>query len=949
MTYNTIDNDVTMAGGEESALLANRYRIVKQLGQGGMGSVWLAEDTQLDNKFFAIKMLPSMLVSNKRAYRQLKDEALVAMKLVHPNIVTLRAFEENNGNPFLVMDYIEGQTLDNCLEGWGNLSEEATSALLKPIAEALDYAHSQGVVHRDVKPGNVMVRSDGTPFILDFGIAREVQESMTHITGRQSSGTLLYMSPEQLNGDAPKPAQDVYSFAAMAYECIKGAPPFNYGNVEYQIMNKEPEPRPALAKDPAQRFATYVEFVEARTMGEGSSAQSVSLVSKMAAIVIARRGVIVKTICAVAFLVVGIVGWCGIRWFASKGENSSVVDVAQREQDVLNEHLQSDWIDILPELNESDVQEQERKKNEQERMRTSTREFLAAFKEGRFDAAGSLIDSVDSDNPDVQSCLAAMYMEGVGVGRDYAKAFLYCEKIARLGDVGAKYTIGEMYDKGLGVAENEYAAVKWYEEAAQEGYAPAQYCLGVMYENGRGVRKSVHIAKSWYMDAAKQGNDDAKVALRRLEQSEDDRNEKLNVDKDAVDEGSAHASSADAELKDALTRAQSILDNLQPSVVWSDVIKSLREIERGCPSSKEWIHLYVVQAEYMRKTHEYILSHSKGIKVPFSGNGCVQMYDRKRNVLNITEQKGKATITREFKGGDLLANRALFDTLCSAVIQSKTAFDSLEAKEHACLMVGSALILRYFPCGSSSRKVRIESILDLAQKRWAECRDFIEQVFANFKETEKALRDVPFGREEYARMMIDGFSFDIANHFNVGPSLKGRLKSMTTADQEWNIAKANKENGDYIGVLSALSGKRFAEYPDAETVDAILNGIRNRKLHILLKFEGHCDYVKCFRIKAERSYGQFVTVEVKDESSSDRIDDSQIVMMTIIGDGNSFLVTSSVYYDVNRLQYGNYSSKRRKLEKELEYNLISRQEFDKENKRMNQELIDAMTRMATTK
>ena len=242
MNGDDIDVDVTMAGGAGGDLLANRYRIVKQLGQGGMGSVWLAEDTQLDNKLFAIKMLPSILVSNKRAYAQLKSEALVAMKLTHPNIVTLRAFEENDGNPFLVMDYIEGQTLDNCLEEWGNLSASEAAALLKPIAEALDYAHSQGVVHRDVKPGNVMVRSDGVPFILDFGIAREVQESMTHITGRQSSGTLLYMSPEHLNGDAPRPAQDVYSFAAMAYECIKGAPPFSRGNVEYQIMNKAPEP-----------------------------------------------------------------------------------------------------------------------------------------------------------------------------------------------------------------------------------------------------------------------------------------------------------------------------------------------------------------------------------------------------------------------------------------------------------------------------------------------------------------------------------------------------------------------------------------------------------------------------------------------------------------------------------------------------------------------------------
>ena len=313
MLSDTINDDVTMVGGEKT-LLANRYRIIKQLGQGGMGSVWLAEDTLLDNKQFAIKMLPSILVSNKRAYNQLKSEALVAMKLTHTNIVTLRAFEENNGNPFLVMDYIEGQTLDDYLAEKGKLSEDETIKFLKPIAAALDYAHGRGVVHRDVKPGNVMIAKDGTPYILDFGIAREVQETMTRVTGSQASGTLLYMSPEQLNGMPPSSSQDIYSFAAMAYECIKGTPPFSHGQLEHQILNNQPERlaggpcassiMKGLAKKPEGRPATCVAVLACTESASASPATGTSSGSN-------RKTILsIAIFAALVFLVLLIVGVC---------------------------------------------------------------------------------------------------------------------------------------------------------------------------------------------------------------------------------------------------------------------------------------------------------------------------------------------------------------------------------------------------------------------------------------------------------------------------------------------------------------------------------------------------------------------------------------------------------------------------------------------------------------
>ena len=167
--WDTLGDMLTQAG--EEVVLASRYHVIRKLGDGGMGSVWLAKDAKLDDREVAIKMLPAVLAANDRAIRQLKAEAKLAMHLSHPHLVALRSFEEEAEGAFLVLDFIEGKTLEEALTEKRTLSEEEVVSIFQPLAEALDYAHSRNVIHRDIKPSNILIATDGTPYITDFGIA----------------------------------------------------------------------------------------------------------------------------------------------------------------------------------------------------------------------------------------------------------------------------------------------------------------------------------------------------------------------------------------------------------------------------------------------------------------------------------------------------------------------------------------------------------------------------------------------------------------------------------------------------------------------------------------------------------------------------------------------------------------------------------------------------------
>jgi len=222
-------------------ILSTRYRIERELGRGGMGVVYLAHDLSLDHDV-AVKVLPSELAHDERALRDLKREAKAAMMLSHPNIMRLHNFEETKDFAFLIMEYVQGETIANLLSRMDRLPLDQACNIAIQVCRGLHYAHSQNVIHRDIKPANVMLHKSSVVKIADFGIARIVHDTMTRMTRAATSGTLAYMAPEVLQGENSGVRSDIYSFGILFYEMLSGRPPFTSGDITYQHINVRPKP-----------------------------------------------------------------------------------------------------------------------------------------------------------------------------------------------------------------------------------------------------------------------------------------------------------------------------------------------------------------------------------------------------------------------------------------------------------------------------------------------------------------------------------------------------------------------------------------------------------------------------------------------------------------------------------------------------------------------------------
>ena len=203
--------------------IRDRYRLERRLGGGGMASVHLAHDAELDRPV-AVKLLADHLAGDAELRARFVREARIAARLAHPNVVAVYDAGEEDGTPYIVMEHVDGETLADLLRREGRLEAERAVGLALQACAGLAHAHEAGLVHRDVKPGNLLLRRDGTLKIADFGIARATETTRLTLAGT-ILGTAAYLAPEQAAGEEVTPAADVYSLGAVLYECLAGRPP----------------------------------------------------------------------------------------------------------------------------------------------------------------------------------------------------------------------------------------------------------------------------------------------------------------------------------------------------------------------------------------------------------------------------------------------------------------------------------------------------------------------------------------------------------------------------------------------------------------------------------------------------------------------------------------------------------------------------------------------------
>jgi len=246
----------TARSGSGTDDASKRYAIMQEVGRGGMGVVYKAKDNNL-NRVIALKLLPKSISDNPKVIQRFAAEARSAAQLNHANIVTLYDFQQAGGRSFITMEFVEGVTLKKLMGMVDRLPLVKALKIIYQCCQGLDYAHKKGIIHRDIKPSNIMINKQNIVKIMDFGLAKMAGEET--ITERGSiSGTVMYMSPEQLLGKPLDRTTDIYSLGLVFYELLTGVHPFAQGDVAYHHIHTQPKPPRELRPDLPENLSAIV-------------------------------------------------------------------------------------------------------------------------------------------------------------------------------------------------------------------------------------------------------------------------------------------------------------------------------------------------------------------------------------------------------------------------------------------------------------------------------------------------------------------------------------------------------------------------------------------------------------------------------------------------------------------------------------------------------------------
>jgi len=470
------------------------YRIKDILGQGGFGITYLAYDLNLAHEVAIKEYLPIELssrnnedksvhpVSDGQAERyhwglgRFIDEARTIGQFKHPNIVRVRNVFEANNTAYMVMDYELGESLQEILNRRKVLPEEDIKSVIFPILDGTKLVHAAGYIHRDIKPGNIFIRVDGDPVLLDFGSARqslvEQKQSLTSLFSKGYAPIEQYHTIEN-EGDEQQqgPWTDIYSLGATMYRCLAGVPPTDAVDRGSAIIH--------TGKD------TYVSAVE---IGEGRYSRA--FLDAIDYALQFKRQDRPPTVSD---------------WQISFSRTGEVTD----EYPIIHAEITNDNVSKFnaaqKAAEDGDIEAQAELGYYYAKGIGTERDEMQAFN-WYFNAA-------DQGDVNSQFNLGVMYAKGRGVKQNFTESFHWYKEAALGGDSRAQTTVAIMCSKGIGTDKDEAKAFSWYLKSAKQGHANSQFAVGECFAKGKGTERDYEQAFNWYSKAANQGHVNAQLKL----------------------------------------------------------------------------------------------------------------------------------------------------------------------------------------------------------------------------------------------------------------------------------------------------------------------------------------------------------------------------------------------------------------------------------------------------